>query len=266
MVASQHRRVMLGLALALTSTLVAQTVLGQAPDEPNVNADTVDFRDAVGATVSRADRAKNLVATNREGRLPSNIIEPLWRLMRGLPTALADGRISWTELVGLPSDLVDGQVGWGEVANKPSDLADGQVGWGEVGNKPADLADGQVGWGEVGNKPAGFADGVDDGITGLTITEVFGTTAPIDPGATRYTGVACPAGSRPVSGGYAGGHHLVHVFDSRRAGIGWQVGAFNAAPDQQVIIPIVYCATSEPSSAINIARKGHKPGAMKKRR
>ena len=39
-----------------------------------MNADTVDYRHAVGAGASRSNRAGKLVATNVEGRLPGNII------------------------------------------------------------------------------------------------------------------------------------------------------------------------------------------------
>ena len=62
----------------------------------------------MGAKASRAERAKSLVATNREGRLPSNILEPLWKLIKGIPAVLADGQITWAELVGIPAAFADG--------------------------------------------------------------------------------------------------------------------------------------------------------------
>jgi hypothetical protein len=265
--ASPRRNVTTALAFAILVTLTIPPVLGQSPAEEPVNADTVDRRDAVGATASRAERAKNLVATNREGRLPANIIEPLWKLMRGIPAVLADGRIEWKEIVELPADLADGRVGWGEVANKPTDLADGQVGWGEVANKPADLADGQVGWGEVANKPAGFGDGSDDGITAMTVTQVFGDPIPLAPFGAGAGFAACPAGATVISGGFAGSSAQVMAYDNRRAGgNAWQVGGFNDSGAQQSIIPIAYCMTTVPSGAVQIASKGHKPAFLKKKR
>ena len=151
----ERLRTLMPIAIAI----VLATAMGAAPamaqDDEGINADKVDGRDAVGALASRQERAKNLVATNREGRLPSNIIEPLWKLMKGIPTVLADGRIGWAELVNIPADLADGQIGWAEILNKPGNLVLGPVGWNEIVNKPA-----------------GFADGIDNG--GF-VSQVVGT-------------------------------------------------------------------------------------------
>lgn len=73
-----------------------------------VNADTVDGKDAVAATGKATQRANKLVATNKQGLLPANILRPLWSLLQGIPAVLADG-----------------QVGWGEVTDKPAGFADG---------------------------------------------------------------------------------------------------------------------------------------------
>jgi hypothetical protein len=125
-----HRFLPLVIAAAMVAGLGAAPVAAQsddpvAPAAVSGNADQVDYKDAVGAKTSRAERAKSLVATNREGRLPSNILEPLWKLIKGIPAVLADGQISWAELVAIPAVLADGQVGWGEVDNKPAGFADG---------------------------------------------------------------------------------------------------------------------------------------------
>ena len=133
-------RTLLPFAVAIMlATMGAAPATAQGDD--GINADTVDNRDAVGALASRQERAKNLVATNREGRLPSNIIEPLWKLMKGIPAVLADGKIGWAELVNIPGDLADGQIGWAEILNKPGNLVLGPVGWNEIVNKPAGFAD-----------------------------------------------------------------------------------------------------------------------------
>ena len=97
-----------------TLTVTTMTVLAQEPQTvvpaavSNINAHRVDGKHAVGAGASPADRAGKLVATNADGRLPSNILKPVWNLLQGVP-----------------ADLADGQVGWSEVTNKPSGFADG---------------------------------------------------------------------------------------------------------------------------------------------
>lgn len=103
-----------------------------------INADRVDGKHAVGATTDNARRARKLVATNRRGFLPSNIVKPLWGLIRDIPAVLADG-----------------VVGWGEVANKPAGFADGvdNVGVAKVRVVQIDGAQVDV---AAGSGPAGF--------------------------------------------------------------------------------------------------------------
>lgn len=88
----------LGLTLSLLigtlMTVIAQSESSEeAPIAPaaGINADTVDGRHAVGATSDKAKRARKLVATDRRGLLPSNIVKPLWSLMKGVPSGFADG-------------------------------------------------------------------------------------------------------------------------------------------------------------------------------
>lgn len=116
------------LVLALLAGLMGTPVLAQPADEVSpaagLDADTVDGKHAVAATNRVGRRANKLVATNRAGQLPSNILRPLWRLLQGIPAILADGQVSWAELVAIPAVLADGQVGWGEVAGIPAGFAD----------------------------------------------------------------------------------------------------------------------------------------------
>ena len=108
-----HRFLPLVITAAMVAGLGAVPVAAQSDDPVTTaavegNADQVDYKNAVGAKASREERAKKLVATNREGRLPSNILEPLWKLMKGIPAILADGQITWAELVGIPAGFADG--------------------------------------------------------------------------------------------------------------------------------------------------------------
>jgi hypothetical protein len=116
------------LALAMIVGLIGAPVLAQPADEigpaAGLDADTVDGKHAVAATNKVGKRANKLVATNRAGQLPSNILRPLWSLVQGIPAILADGQVSWAELVAIPAILADGQVGWGEVAGIPAGFAD----------------------------------------------------------------------------------------------------------------------------------------------
>ena len=58
----------------------------------NINADRVDGKHAVGFTNKRAGRAGHkLVATNKQGLLPSNIVKPLWGAIKDKPAGFADG-------------------------------------------------------------------------------------------------------------------------------------------------------------------------------
>jgi len=73
-------------------------------------------RPAGGPCVTVGERASKLVAANQDGRLPSSIIKPLWRLLKGIPPVLADGQVSWNEVTGIPVDVVVGH-GDGSIAS-----------------------------------------------------------------------------------------------------------------------------------------------------
>ena len=69
----------------MVAALTAVTVSAVAQSEPasvspasvsSINAHRVDGKHAVGAGASRANRAGKLVATNAQGYLPSNILNP----------------------------------------------------------------------------------------------------------------------------------------------------------------------------------------------
>jgi hypothetical protein len=70
-----------------------ETATGQSivPSVTSLNAHRVDGRHAVSARASRARRAGKLVATNKQGYLPANIVKPAWRLIQGKPAGFADG-------------------------------------------------------------------------------------------------------------------------------------------------------------------------------
>ena len=81
-------------------TLTVASAMAQAEPAPaerafapaaRVNADRVDGKHAVGFTNKRGPRRGRLVATNNRGELPSNIVRPLWGLMKGMPAGFADG-------------------------------------------------------------------------------------------------------------------------------------------------------------------------------
>jgi len=63
----------------------------RAFDTAGLNADKVDGRHAVKYTNARNARRGKLVATNRKGELPSNIVRPFWGLVRNMPAGFADG-------------------------------------------------------------------------------------------------------------------------------------------------------------------------------
>ena len=56
------------------------------------NADKVDGRHAVGFGATKKQRATKLVATNKSGLLPSNIVKPKWSLIQGMPAGFKDGK------------------------------------------------------------------------------------------------------------------------------------------------------------------------------
>ncbi len=84
------------IAIGMVIAVAAAPTLAQ-DDEPAaielaaINADTVDGRHAVGSGASKTKRARKLVATNRYGFLPSNIVKPKWGFIRNMPAGFADG-------------------------------------------------------------------------------------------------------------------------------------------------------------------------------
>jgi len=112
------------LSTALTALVVAAltavTVSALAQDAPaaertvapaavsKINADRVDGKHAIGYTTKRLSRRNKLVATNKQGYLPSNIVKPFWGNVLNKPAPFADGQISWNEIAGIPADFADG--------------------------------------------------------------------------------------------------------------------------------------------------------------
>ena len=102
---------MIAALAGIPSGAVAQ---GDPADDPisparvvrGLNADKLDGRHASRYTLSRAPRANKLVATNRLGMLPPNIVEPLWNLVRGKPAWLADNQVHWDEIIGKPATTI----------------------------------------------------------------------------------------------------------------------------------------------------------------
>lgn len=78
---------------------VTASVLAQSPEEDvispaavsNINAHRVDGKHAVSAGTSPANRAGKLVATDKAGKLPSNIVDPFWGGIKNIPAGFADG-------------------------------------------------------------------------------------------------------------------------------------------------------------------------------
>jgi hypothetical protein len=56
-----------------------------------INADKVDGKHAVGAGATIPQRRGKLVATDKTGFLPRNIVKPLWPLIQHMPAGFADG-------------------------------------------------------------------------------------------------------------------------------------------------------------------------------
>jgi hypothetical protein len=87
-----------------------------------LNADTVDHKHAVGFTNKAAARRNRLVATNRYGLLPSNIVKPLWSSIKGMPTGFADGvddgivHMTTTQVVGSGVTLDPNTYGYDTVS------------------------------------------------------------------------------------------------------------------------------------------------------
>jgi hypothetical protein len=99
------RQIISTALVALVVSLVTVTAVGAlaqdvpapateqaiVPSVTSLNAHKVDGRHAVSARASRARRAGKLVATNKQGYLPANIIKPAWKLISGKPAGFADG-------------------------------------------------------------------------------------------------------------------------------------------------------------------------------
>jgi hypothetical protein len=213
-------------ALLVVSLVAGSTVAVAAQGEEvtpaaGINADRVDGKHAVSATGKTKQRAGKLVATNKQGLLPSNILRPIWSLIQGVPAILADGLVGFDEISGMPAALADGQIAFGEVTGMP----------------------------------AGFADGVDDGITGMTLTLVGGPTTTLAANSGGTATATCPAGRVPVSGGHTASSYLVFNVSSFRSGNGWIVAARNTAGSDQTLYPYVHCLATVPSTAVGLAKK-----------
>ena len=100
------------LVAVIVGALAGMTAgtMAQAPAETErittpagFNADKVDGKHAVRATKTLRLRAKKLVATDRTGFLPDNIVKPMWHLIKNKPAVLADGQVSWSEIAGRPA-------------------------------------------------------------------------------------------------------------------------------------------------------------------
>jgi hypothetical protein len=222
-----HAAIAAALVLSLLGGSSA-AVLAQPADEvtpaAGVNADRVDGKNAVGSGASIQQRAKKLVATNKQGLLPSNIVKPLWNLIQGIPGILADGLVGFDEIAGMPASFADGQIAFGEVTGMP----------------------------------AGFADGVDDGITKMTTSQVVGTAVVLAANGNGEATATCPAGSVPISGGHTASSFLVFNVSSFRIGAGWIVAARNTDAVPRTLTAIVHCVATLPStsiSSISIAKK-----------
>jgi hypothetical protein len=89
------------LVALFVAALTAVSVSALAQSEPatnstyspaaGLNADTVDHKHAVGFTNKAGARRNKLVATNKYGLLPSNIVKPLWGAIKNKPAGFADG-------------------------------------------------------------------------------------------------------------------------------------------------------------------------------
>ncbi|MEU0403703.1 hypothetical protein ABZ318_26420 [Streptomyces sp. NPDC006197] len=82
--------------------------------------------------------------------------------------------------------------------------------------------------------------------TGIQTTAVLGPSVGVPAGGSATSTAVCPAGERPVSGGWQGTTGLV-VDSSRRvatnaAADSWQVSAFNPSGSDGTIRAIAYCA------------------------
>lgn len=93
-----RRHTAVALAIVAVVALTATPVFAQLTNDastyaPSIarNADKVDGKHAVGASASKAKRAGKLVATNKNGRLPNDIIKVNWSQLKGVPADIKDG-------------------------------------------------------------------------------------------------------------------------------------------------------------------------------
>ena len=101
--------VIVGALAGATMSAVAQAPAEQAiTPAAGINAASVDGKSAVGYTNKKNARKNKLVATNKRGELPPNIVRPFWGYVKNKPGILADDQISWNEVVGTPAGFADG--------------------------------------------------------------------------------------------------------------------------------------------------------------
>jgi hypothetical protein len=102
--------VIVGAVAGATMSAVAQedpaTTTERTITPAGLNADKVDGKHAVRYTLNRNLRRNRLVATNRQGFLPPNIVRPGWNAIQGKPPTFADGQVDWTEVANKPADPV----------------------------------------------------------------------------------------------------------------------------------------------------------------
>lgn len=109
---------MLAVVLVTAVVVVTAPVAARTVTDYAKNSDKVDGRHAVGSAASRDTRARKLVATNREGFLPNDII-------RKAPNAAALG--------GRSADRYAAKCEEGALAGAVSVPADLSAAWTEVG-------------------------------------------------------------------------------------------------------------------------------------
>jgi hypothetical protein len=131
--------------------------------------------------------------------------------------------------------------------------------WRLIQDKPGAFADGRIGWGEVASKPGGFADGVDNGITGITITEVVGPEQTVNAGLVGLATATCPPGSKVIGGGFAVSAVGVKTFGSgRHSATAWAIGVYNSTGVSQTCSARAMCMSTDPATTISTASKGKK--------
>jgi hypothetical protein len=128
---------------------------------------------------------------------------------------------------------------------------------------PAGPAD----WNAIPNKPAGFADGVDnDGVTGVKLTRVVGTTVNVPAGQVGQATATCPVGARVTGGGF-----FLSVYSGFSLGsdypadsITWSVDGRNTSGADLSMTVYANCLSTVPAGALTIAKKGLLPASVKK--